>query len=34
MRRTFIASAFAAALLVPFLLAPTVASADLGGVDD
>lgn len=34
MRRTLIASALAAALVVPFLLAPSVASADLGGVDD
>jgi uncharacterized protein YkwD len=34
MRRTLIASALAAALIVPSLLAPTVASADLGGVDD
>ena len=34
MRRTLIASALAAALLIPFVLAPTVASADLGGVDE
>lgn len=34
MRRTLVASALAAALVAMSLLAPTVASADLGGVDD
>jgi len=33
MRRSVIASLLAAALLVPFLAAPMVASADLGGLD-